>query len=99
MSSILHGLIANNVARDLCIMGGEPLCEENLYLVQGVISTVRVFIPQTHIYIWTKYLYEDLLKSENKYIKFILSEADYLIDGPYKEEERDVALPMRGSRN
>ena len=29
----------------------------------------------------------------------ILDMADYLIDGPYIAEERDLTLNMRGSRN
>ena len=99
MSSILHGLIANEFKRDLCIMGGEPLCPENLYLVKGIVSTVRVFVPGIKIYIWTGYTYEELLKSDNEDLKFILSETDILIDGPYIEEERDITLSMRGSRN
>jgi hypothetical protein len=29
----------------------------------------------------------------------ILEYADYLIDGPYIQELRDITLPMRGSSN
>lgn len=99
LSSILHGLIANGFFRNLEILGGEPLCEENLYLVKGIISTIRVFIPQTLIYIWTGYLYEDLLKSNNEDLKFILNNADVLVDGPYIEEQRTLTTPMKGSLN
>lgn len=99
LSSILHGLIANNIFRDLAIQGGEPLCKENLSLVKKIVSAVRASIPQTIIYIWTGYLYEDLLKNSNPDLKYVLSEADFLIDGPYIEKERDVSLFMRGSRN
>ncbi len=99
MLDILYGIIANNIKRDFCIQGGEPLCPENLYLVKGVISTVRVFIPGIKIYIWTGYTYEELMKSDNEDLKYILSQTDVLIDGPYIKEERDITLPMRGSRN
>lgn len=97
--TILKGLIKNNILRHLAILGGEPLCPENLYLVKGIVSTVRVFVPGIKIYIWTGYTYEELLKSDNEDLKFILSVTDVLIDGPYIEEERDITLPMRGSRN
>lgn len=99
MSSILHGLIANNFIRDLCIQGGEPLCPENLDLVKGIISTVKIFIPQAVIYIWTGYTYENLLATDNDDLKYILETADFLIDGPYIAAERDITLLMRGSRN
>jgi anaerobic ribonucleoside-triphosphate reductase activating protein len=32
-------------------------------------------------------------------VRAILQKADVLIDGPYIEAERDISLPMRGSRN
>ena len=99
MKEILTGLTANGIQRTLGFQGGEPLCPENLYLIKGIVSTVRVFIPGVKIYIWTGYTYEELLKSDNEDLKFILSETDFLIDGPYIESERDITLPMRGSRN
>ena len=34
-----------------------------------------------------------------KTVKDILEMADVLIDGPYIEQERDITLAMRGSRN
>lgn len=63
MDSILQGLTANNIQRSLCILGGEPLCPENEFLTYLVISTVKKKLPETKIYIWTGYLYEDLLSS------------------------------------
>ena len=80
-------------------MGGEPLCPENSFLTYTIISSVKNYLPKTPVYIWTGYLYEDLKKSSDVYIQNILQLADVLIDGPYKKEERDITLKMRGSRN
>ena len=99
LTSIINGIIANNIQRSLCIMGGEPLCPENSFLTYTIISSVKNYLPKTPIYIWTGYLYEDLKKSSDVYIQNILKLADVLIDGPYKKEERDITLKMRGSRN
>ena len=96
---IITGLTKNGVHRTLCIMGGEPLCSENLFLTQLIISTVKQELPETKIYIWTGYTIEELRKSSSKALQYILSTADVLIDGPYIEAERDITLPMRGSRN
>lgn len=96
---IIVGLTKNNINRNLCIMGGEPLCPENLFLTNLVITHVKEKLPDTKIYIWTGYLYEDLKKSTNVTLQHILSTADTLIDGPYIDSERDITLPMRGSRN
>jgi len=99
LESIIAGLQANNINRDLCIMGGEPLCQDNLFLTHLVIESVKKALPNTKVYIWTGYQYEDLLKVSDNHMKRILELADCIIDGPYKEEERDITLPMRGSRN
>ena len=45
------------------------------------------------------YLYEDLIKRKDGRTPQILELADVLIDGPYIQAERDITLPMRGSRN
>lgn len=96
---IITGLTKNGVHRTLCIMGGEPLCPNNLFLTQLIISTIKQELPETKIYIWTGYTIEELRKSTSKALQYILSTADVLIDGPYIEAERDITLPMRGSRN
>lgn len=99
MKEIIDGLTANGMHRDLCIMGGEPLCAENLFLTHLVIHSVLQVLPKTKIYLWTGYLYEDLQKSTDTRLKNILQLVDVLIDGPFIESERDITLQMRGSRN
>lgn len=99
LSSILKGLQANGIKRSLCIMGGEPLCPENSFLTHMVIRTVKDELPETKIYIWTGYIYEDLKNSSDNNIKNILELTDVIIDGPYIESERDITMPMVGSRN
>lgn len=99
IESILKGLTANNVHRNFCVMGGEPLCQENLRFTHLLISTVKKRLPQTKIYIWTGYLYEELLALNNSIIQNIFSIADYLIDGPFEQDKKDLTLLMRGSTN
>ena len=99
LQNILKGLTANGISRSLAIMGGEPLCEENAFLTLLVIETVKEKLPETQIYIWSGYTYNELKQSGNPHIKLCLELADYLIDGPYIEELRDITLPMRGSSN
>lgn len=99
LSSIITGLRANGIHRDLCMMGGEPLCPENLFLTHMIIKAVEDALPDTKVYIWTGYLYEDLIKRKDRRTSQILELTDVLIDGPYIQAERDITLPMRGSRN
>ena len=99
LNEIIAGLTAQGIQRDLCIMGGEPLCEHNAFLTHMVIQEVRKKVPEVKIYVWSGYIYEDLLKSSSPRIRGILESADVLIDGPFIAAERDLTLPLRGSRN
>ena len=80
-------------------MGGEPLCEENIFLSYLVLSYIREQVQGVKIYIWTGFIYEDLLKNSSPQLQKILEMADVLVDGPYIEELRDITLPLRGSSN
>jgi anaerobic ribonucleoside-triphosphate reductase activating protein len=66
-----------------------------------LISLAQIRYPDIKIYLWTGYTYEELLKraEEESVIEEILNNLTCLIDGPYIEEERDITLKMRGSKN
>lgn len=96
---IYEAIGANGLERAFCVMGGEPMCEENLFLTCMVIQNVRLRYPDIKIYLWTGYYYQELLKKNDPKINLILDMIDYLIDGPYIEARRDITLQMRGSSN
>ena len=58
LNDIVKGLTAFGVHRSLCILGGEPLCEENAFTTLLIIKTVKEKLPDTKIYIWSGYLYD-----------------------------------------
>lgn len=97
--NIIKALTANGINRSLAIMGGEPLCEENAFLTLLVIKSVKEVLPNTKVYLWTGYTYENIQKSNDPHVKSIIEQIDILIDGPYIEALRDITLPMRGSSN
>ena len=99
LRKIVDRLTYNGVKRNLCIMGGEPLCEQNTLLTLMTIQYVKQRLPEIKIYLWTGYYYEDLLKSSDPKIPLILKEIDVLIDGPFIKSLRDITLKMRGSSN
>lgn len=100
LNEITQALSPNYITR-LSIQGGEPLCQENLFLTSLVCETVRNKYPNIKIYIWTGYTLDELKESCDPKMKRILdgSYADVLIDGPFIEAEKDVSLFMRGSKN
>ena len=55
---IIDALTAQGINRNFCIMGGEPLCPENEFLIMLLIIEVRKHLPDVPIYIWTGYTLE-----------------------------------------
>ena len=100
LNELLEAINANGVQRNLSIMGGEPFCSENIFLVDMIILEVKKLYPDIKIYVWTGYTYEELLERlDEPKIEKILDNIDYLIDGRFEIEKRDITLPMRGSSN
>lgn len=100
LDKIIYALTAQGIKRDLCIMGGEPLCPQNALVTWMVIASVKEKVPDAKIYLWTGYTYEELTSNVNFTLQAdLLQQCDYLIDGPYIEELRNITLDMRGSSN
>ena len=96
---IIKAIYANNIMRNFSVLGGEPLCEENLDEVDKIITGVRVAFPHIKIFVWTGYVLKDLIQKHDERINHILSQIDVLIDGPFIEAEKDITLELRGSKN
>ena len=96
---IVKAISANGITRNFSILGGEPLCEENLDFVLNIITAVRTAYPHIKIYIWSGYTFAELIEKKDDRIIEILKQANILIDGKYIEELRDTTLPLRGSSN
>ncbi len=77
--------------------GGEPF--EQAAGLAGLAEEIRSL--GLNLVIYSGFTFEALLrKSESDpYIRRLLEAGMLLIDGPYSEEERDLTLPFRGSRN
>lgn len=99
LDKIVEALTKQNIQRNFCVMGGEPLCLENAFLTFMVVKHVKDHVPNAKIYIWSGYTIEELEHAIHPLVKASLELADYLIDGPYQEELRDITLDMRGSSN
>lgn len=95
---VIEAITANGLHRNLCIMGGEPLCPENQFLTNLIINSVKEKLPDTKVYLWTGYYLKDLDFNNNR-IEQILDKIDYIIDGPFEKDKRDITLFMRGSSN
>lgn len=106
-------LIDRPYIRRISVLGGEPLAEQNLDEVLSLIKEIRIFFPDKTIWLYSGYNF-DLLNSkynEYKYTPFaanadewltrweIISNVDVLVDGEYIDEQKDLTLKWRGSKN
>lgn len=101
MSEILHHLEKDEIS-GLSILGGEPLCPENIretaWIVLRAINALR---PDQTIWLYTGYTLEQLAaRMKDEEIMFpLLCLIDVLVDGEFREEEKDLGLQFRGSAN
>lgn len=96
---IIKAISANNVTRNFSVLGGEPLAPQNIDMTWEVIDAVRHAYPHIEITVWTGYTYEELTMRPSENLLNILNTIDVLVDGPFIEEEKDLSLHLRGSRN
>lgn len=98
---IIAKLNENGVLRNLCIIGGEPLCPQNAHMTELLCGFARVEYPNIKIYVWTGYTLEELCEREQneKSIHNILECVDVLIANPFDISKRDITLELRGSSN
>lgn len=75
------------------ILGGEPLAQGSEMF--DLIVELNIYFPDKDIWMWTGSLYEELDAEQRTIIKGI----DVLVDGPFIEEEKDIRLVNRGSKN
>lgn len=98
INEVIQKINKNNIQRNLSILGGEPLCLDNYLFVEDLIIQVKEKYPNIKIFLWTGYTLENLCLCD-PHIKNILLNLDYLIDGLFIEEKRDITLKWRGSSN
>lgn len=96
---IVKAISANGITRNFSILGGEPLCKENLDFVLNIITAIRTAYPHIKIYIWSGYTFKELIEAKDERIINILKQANFLIDGKYNQDLRDTTLLLRGSSN
>lgn len=86
------------------LLGGEPFELENQAELAGLLRKVRELYPEKDIWIYSGYTYEELTDPDNKtchgeHTIDMLSMVDVLVDGEFRQKERDLTLRFRGSSN
>ena len=94
----LSNWLSRDYVEGITLSGGDPLDQDNdgLRLLLDIIKWIRRNYPTKTIWCYTGYVYENLKDLQ----KTVADACDVIVDGPYIEEQRDIAhCPFRGSKN
>ena len=84
----------------LSILGGDPLCQDDMGLITLNFLAHKVHSLGKTVWLWTGFKWEDFNFTNNFSLKsMLLSACDVVVDGPFIEAEKDLTLAFRGSRN
>lgn len=96
-------LLAPAYIRGLTILGGEPFEPENQETLYPFLRRFRNQYPGKDLWMFSGYTLENMLREgahpHTVWTLPILSLADVLVDGPFIQEQKDLLLRFRGSRN
>lgn len=93
--------------KGITFSGGHPLEYQNLPDVYNLIKEIKTKFPDKDIWLYTGYVLSindfdtsvDVCWDNSLLSNYILAMCDVVVDGPYIEEQRDLTLAFRGSKN
>jgi anaerobic ribonucleoside-triphosphate reductase activating protein len=97
IGKILTEIDKNPLLAGVTFSGGEPFCQASAFYDLGIEIKKRGL----DIVAYSGYTFERLkdMAVTNADISHLLEIIDYLVDGPFILEEKDLTLEFRGSRN
>ena len=91
----LARLTANPLLDGLSLSGGEPFCQAAALAPLAAAARARGY----HVMAWTGCTLEALLRAGRPDWEALLRALDVLVDGPFIQARRSLALAWRGSDN
>lgn len=95
--------LAPDYITGITLLGGEPFEPENQKELVPFMRKVVAQYPNKNVWAFTGYIYDkDLVAGGRRHTEDtdeLLSMIDVLVDGPFIEELKDIALKFRGSSN
>ena len=95
LREILERIDENPLLSGVTFSGGEP------FLQAGPLAELarECHARHLHVMVYSGYCYEELVSTHREDWDALLAETDILVDGPYVESKRSLALLFRGSSN
>lgn len=103
-------LIDRPYIKRVSFLGGECLADQNLDGVLDLIKEICISFPEKTIWLYTGYEISEIVKQE-QYERVsgipdvwskrweIIKQVNVLVDGEYIDEQKDLSLKFRGSKN
>lgn len=102
-------LINKPYIKRISFLGGECLAEQNLDEILSLIKQIRISFPEKTIWLYTGYEWNQIMSPATtddlkstiiaEQRKEIIFNVDVLVDGEYIDEQKDLTLKWRGSKN
>lgn len=101
-------LVNRPYIKRVSLLGGEPLADENVLDIMRLINRIKTECPDKKIWCYTGYTWEQIFPIVNPYLNLtqaemtrqnVVKNCDILVDGRFVEEEKDLSLEFRGSKN
>lgn len=101
-------LIDRPYIKRVSFLGGECLADQNLDEVLKLVKQIRISFPEKTIWLYTGYKIEDIfypyiinqpMTCEQRKRIGVIRYVDILVDGEYIDEQKDLSLKFRGSKN
>lgn len=93
-------LMAPDYIQGLSLLGGEPFEPENQAAVLELVRQMKERFPEKDLWCYSGYLFEGLRDGRvGDHSRSLLEQLDVLVDGPFIQDQKDLGLRFRGSRN
>lgn len=95
VDDIIENLKTLRLQRGITFSGGDPFEQpEECFKIAKAARKLGL-----DIWCYTGYVYEELIKSDRKFVLDFLHQIDVLIDGPFVIKDKNLLLKFRGSKN
>ena len=102
-------LINRPYIKRISFLGGECLAEQNLDEILSLIKQIRISFSEKTIWLYTGYSYSEIFRGQSSCLsqeglnnfkrREIIKLCDVVVDGEYIDEQKDLSLRFRGSKN
>ncbi|MGN1031360.1 MAG: anaerobic ribonucleoside-triphosphate reductase activating protein [Butyricicoccaceae bacterium] len=92
---LLEEILRDPLLSGVTFSGGEPFCQPKPLADLAK----KAHEKGKNIFCYTGYTYEQLMENPEPAVHELLDQVDILVDGRFEQDQRDLLLRFRGSRN